>query len=248
MPVLIFASRPRHLAWGGVINFMPAYTNPGNINLAASQARVPAFLCPSDASTNSGWDGQCNYAANQGGWLCDRSDQPALPTDISPSEVQTGVLYYLSQVRFSDITDGTSNTMMFSEKLRGTGNPDPRRDLFAIPNQNTMPAFYQACIGINPLTTTPLTSKWGWSWVMGENCCTLYNHVSVPNTFSCAGQGFTGGMTNMAMQVSANSNHPGGVVSLLCDSSVRFYSNTVDLATWRAIGTRSGGEVNTDVP
>ena len=78
---------------------------------------------------------------------------------------------------------------------------------------------------------------------MGENCCTLYNHVSTPNTTSCAGIGFGGNMTNMAMQVSANSNHSGGVNVMMGDASVRFVSNTVDLNSWRAVGTRNGGEV-----
>jgi hypothetical protein len=77
---------------------------------------------------------------------------------------------------------------------------------------------------------------------MGENCCTLYNHVSTPNTNSCAGIGFGSNMTNMAMQVSANSYHPGGVEVMMGDGSVRFTANTVDLSTWRALGTRNGRE------
>ncbi len=244
-----FKFAPATPGMGGVINFMPPYTNPGNINLVASQTAVSGFICPSDISISvTGWPGQNNYAANQGGWLCDRSDQMAGPNDVSPTETQTGVLYFLSQVRMADIVDGSSNTMAFSEKLRGNGNPTPRRDIFVIPNQTSLQATYQTCSTINPLTATPLTSKWGWSWVMGENCCTLYNHVSGPNTLSCAGLPFPGTMTNMSMQVSASSAHPGGVIALLCDSSVRFMTQTVDLTTWRAIGTRAGGETNTDVP
>ncbi|MEZ6077915.1 MAG: hypothetical protein R3C56_20260 [Pirellulaceae bacterium] len=29
----------------------------------------------------------------------------------------------------------------------------------------------------------------------------------------------------------------------MCDGSVRFISQSVDLASWRALGSRSGGEV-----
>jgi prepilin-type N-terminal cleavage/methylation domain-containing protein len=243
-----FRYAPATPGMGGVINFMPAYTNPGNINLVASQTFVQGFLCPSDGSSGGGpWPGQNNYAANQGGWLCDRSDTPAAPGDIAPGELQTGVLYYLSQIRMASITDGASNTAAFSERLRGNGGPNPKRDLFVMANQTSLQATYQTCTATNPNTATPLTSKWGWSWVMGENCCTLYNHVSGPNTISCAGLPFPGTMTNMAMQVSASSNHPGGVLVLLCDASVRFIPQTVDLSTWRAIGTRAGGESNTDV-
>ena len=79
---------------------------------------------------------------------------------------------------------------------------------------------------------------------MGEMCCTIYNHVSTPNTTTCAGMGFTGGMKNMSMDVPATSAHFGGVNLLLGDGSVRFVSDTVDLATWRAVGTRGFNDVN----
>ena len=180
-----FRFAPATPGMGGVINFMPAYTNPGNINLVASQTLVSGFICPSDSSsTASGWPGQNNYAGNQGGWLCDRSDTAPTANDIAPGELQTGVLYYLSRIRLADITDGTSSTVCFSERLRGNGTPKPKTDMFVIANQTSLQATYQECTNINPNTATPLTSKWGWSWVMGENCCTLYNHVSTPNTLT----------------------------------------------------------------
>jgi prepilin-type processing-associated H-X9-DG protein len=78
---------------------------------------------------------------------------------------------------------------------------------------------------------------------MGEMCCTLYNHVSTPNTNTCAGLGFTGGMKNMAMQQPATSAHTGGVNLVLGDGSVRFVANSIDLGTWRALGSRHNGEV-----
>ena len=236
---------PETPGMAGVINFMPPSVNPGGQNAAASRAMIPMFFCPSDSAPvgSPGWPGQNNYVANQGGWLCDRSDQPGAPTDSSPSEVQTGVFYFLSKVRARDITDGMTQTAFFSEKRRGSGTPDPKTDMFVISHQTTRDATYAACSGINPLTATPLTSKYGFSWVMGENCCTLYNHVATPNTFTCGGTGFPGTMTNMAMQVTANSNHVGGVHVMMCDGSVHFCSDSVDLNVWRAVGTRAGNEV-----
>jgi prepilin-type processing-associated H-X9-DG protein len=41
----------------------------------------------------------------------------------------------------------------------------------------------------------------------------------------------------------ARSEHVGGVHVLLCDGSVRFASENMDLNTWRSMGTRSGSEV-----
>ena len=232
---------PETPGMGGVVAFMPPYVSPTGINRAASQTNIPGFLCPSDIGPAG--PGQNNYAGNQGGWLCDRGDTPGSASDVSPGEVQTGVFYYLSQCRMRDITDGTSMTCFFSEKIRGNGNPTPNSDLFVISPQTSLANTYQTCQSINTATNTPLTSKWGYSWVMGENCCTQYNHVAVPNSNSCAGTGFVGTMTNMAMQVSANSRHTGGVHTLTGDGAVHFVSSNIDLNVWRGLGTRAGSEV-----
>ena len=228
---------------GGVVPFMPAFTNTNTVNAIASRTVVPGFLCPSDNPPSDVWQAQNNYAGNQGGWLCDRSDQPGAASDVSPSETQTGVFYFLSKVRPADVTDGLTNTVFFSEKIRGQGNPNPRTDLFVIPAQTSLNATYSTCSGINVNTATPLSSKWGFSWVMGENCCTQYNHVATPGSNSCGGTGFTGSMTNMAMQVSAASRHTGGVQTMMGDGSIKFVTNSIDLIVWRSVGTRASGEV-----
>jgi hypothetical protein len=233
---------PETPGMGGVTPFMPPSTNASGANAAASRTMIPAFMCPSDLGVSDPWRAQNNYAGNQGGWLCDRSDAPAAATDVSPSEVQTGVFYFLSRCTPASVTDGLSQTVFFSEKIRGQGNPDPKSDMFVIPAQTTLASTYSTCQGINPTTATPLTSKWGYSWVMGENCCTQYNHVAVPNSNSCGGTGFSGTMTTMAMQVSANSRHTGGVHAMMGDGATRFVSNNIDLNVWRALGTRAGGE------
>jgi prepilin-type N-terminal cleavage/methylation domain-containing protein/prepilin-type processing-associated H-X9-DG protein len=233
-----FSDAPSTPGMGGVVNFMPAYTSASNNG--PSQAFIGAFLCPSDLAPNG--PGQNNYVGNQGSWLCDRSDYPGSPSDVSPNETQPGVFYYLSQVRMRDVIDGSSNTCFFSEKIRGQGIPNPVSDLFVIAPQTSLAGTYSTCQSINPATATPLTSKWGYSWVMGENCCSQYNHVAVPNSYSCAGTGFTGTMTNMAMQVSPTSRHTGGVHVLMGDGAVTFVSSNIDLNLWRAVGTRNGSE------
>ena len=51
----------------------------------------------------------------------------------------------------------------------------------------------------------------------------------MPNTFPAAGA------------FGARSFHSGGVNVLMMDGAVRFVGDSVDLATWRALGTRAGG-------
>ena len=239
-----FSYPPATPGMGGIVAFMPAYSNPGLQNDAASRAYIDLFTCPSDTGGGGqGWPGQNNYTGNQGGWLCDRSDVAGGANDKDPGQVQTGVFYYLSRCKMRDMLDGSSQTCFFSEKIRGNGNPDPQSDMFLIADQPSAAATYTTCNAINPLTATPLTSKWGFSWVMGENCCTQHNHLATPNANTCGGTGFTGGMTNMAMQVPPNSRHEGGVHVMMGDGSVHFCSENVDLNVWRAIGTRKGAEV-----
>jgi prepilin-type N-terminal cleavage/methylation domain-containing protein/prepilin-type processing-associated H-X9-DG protein len=240
-----FTYAPETPGMAGAVAFMPAYQNPGRVNATQCRTRVPMFLCPSDpALPVDDFAGGTNYLGNLGAqFLCDLSEQ--LPSTLAPNETANGIFYYLSAVRITDITDGTSNTALFSEKLRGNGSPNPRTDMFVMPNQSTLDATYNTCnsLGAGAL---PLTSKQGASWVMGEMCCTTYNHVAPPNTKTCAGTPFPAPMSNMAMQVPPSSNHTGGVNMALCDGSTRFVTNSINLFTWRALGTRNGGEVVSD--
>jgi prepilin-type processing-associated H-X9-DG protein len=43
--------------------------------------------------------------------------------------------------------------------------------------------------------------------------------------------------------IASRSYHPGGVNTVFCDGSVRFIKNSVNAATWLALGTITGGEV-----
>jgi prepilin-type N-terminal cleavage/methylation domain-containing protein len=112
-----FKSPPSTPGMGGVVGFMPAFTSPSAANDTASRMAVPTFICPSDpAPQQSAWPGQNNYYGNLGTqFLCDLSEQ--LPSTIAPNETPNGIFYYLSAVRMTDITDGTSNTAMFSESF-----------------------------------------------------------------------------------------------------------------------------------
>jgi hypothetical protein len=64
---------------------------------------------------------------------------------------------------------------------------------------------------------------------------TNYWHVLPPNSRSCM-------YPSLRIATAAFSRHPGGVQMSLCDASVRFVSNQVDLRTWRALGTCNGRE------
>ena len=40
----------------------------------------------------------------------------------------------------------------------------------------------------------------------------------------------------------SRSRHTGGVQAVMCDDSVRFIADTIDINVWRALGTSKGNE------
>jgi prepilin-type processing-associated H-X9-DG protein len=166
---------------------------------------------------------------------------------MSPGVLPLGPFYNRSFIRLASMTDGTSQTAFFSEKRRGTGTPNPKSDMYMMDNATSLAQTYQNCTNLDMTMAMPLCSMMGASWAVGDMTCTTYNHVSGPNSRTCAGMG--GGMmpsmsmVDMAVQLPPSGYHPGGVNVLFGDGSVRFVKDSVALDVWRSLSTRSGGEV-----
>jgi prepilin-type N-terminal cleavage/methylation domain-containing protein/prepilin-type processing-associated H-X9-DG protein len=224
------------------------FTNPNGINMACLTP-VKIFICPSDPAPQqqTGPNGLTypgnNYWGNMGTmtFMCDQGDEPSQHSTVAPTAKADGIFYMQSKVGFRDILDGLSNTAMFSEHLR-IGGLTKRANMYLIPNTTTLDTTHNTCQGLDPNMDPPICSGVSRCWALGETCCSLYNHVSAPNGWTCGGIPFPGSMVNMAMDVPASSAHPNGVNILLCDGSARFVSNDIDLAIWRALGTRNGGD------
>jgi prepilin-type N-terminal cleavage/methylation domain-containing protein/prepilin-type processing-associated H-X9-DG protein len=211
------------------------YTTPPTsaTNTQASQTRVPIFVCPSDPANGkvpSMADFGTNYVANNG------------TGTIGYGLIASGDgLFTQTAIRIADITDGTSNTAAFGESLLGNGQvpasasaADSRFVVLEVPGGNDpTPAACDAAAGT-------FTARRGGKWIDGHYGNTLYNHYYTPNPpgkWDCGNGSHNKGLST------ARSFHSGGVNVLLADGSVRFIRNTIDLATWRALATRNGGEV-----
>lgn len=174
-------------------------------------------------------------------------------------------------VRIQSITDGSSTTALLSERLlpvgdtwhalpssAALGGPDAKRGLFQtnvnvlIDKKDTAAAqsYVVACKAL-PGGIYPTGFQFS-QWLPSLDYSTLsnaYTHVMTPNGLSCTGindpstavcsQAFRG----IAAAVTATSNHPGGVNVAFCDGSVKFVKDTIDQATWWALGTRDGRDV-----
>jgi prepilin-type processing-associated H-X9-DG protein len=128
-----------------------------------------------------------------------------------------------SKTRIADIRDGTSNTLFVAECLNvpGSGGKEDWRGNLSYPENCLFHWNY-----------TPNTSNPDW---LRDVLC-----VNVPQA-PCIGTHTA--YNNRKNIVSPRSNHPGGVQVLLGDGSVRFITNSIDLATWQALGSPAGGEV-----
>jgi prepilin-type processing-associated H-X9-DG protein len=74
----------------------------------------------------------------------------------------------------------------------------------------------------------------------------MFNTIVPPNstTYLWGDCRFTsGGYPNDATFANTSSHHPGGVNVLMADGSVRFVKNSINQATWWALGTRGNGEI-----
>jgi prepilin-type N-terminal cleavage/methylation domain-containing protein/prepilin-type processing-associated H-X9-DG protein len=227
------------------INFSQFDFNPNVLpasdpNGTAAVARINSLICPSDSysSSNSQLEvyGQTNYMADMGSGIVWQS---SLFTPNTTLPMPNGVFYGNSATRLAEITDGLSNTGFFGERIVGdssTGIISPIADVFFDPGAPLTPddamAQCQAINIYNPANQLPMIM--GVPWIDGQH---ITLHVTTPNTRSC---GFF--IVNRAV-MPASSKHAGGTNMLFGDGSVRFIKDSINLQTYRALGTRNGGEI-----
>jgi prepilin-type processing-associated H-X9-DG protein len=235
------------------INQSFMYSDPTNWTIRTMQ--VQTFLCPSDTNVPSGTvtlngvTGQIaygNYPNNIGTlyWNNNMLDGPAYRIGGEPV------------VTLSSITDGTSNTVIWSEWVKGmykVATPGLHQ-VYVVP-QNSKKAYPLAMLsascqasvsyytGTAGGSTTAAWDQKGDDW-MHNNCAQggCYSHINPPNKKACNFNDETSDHTYYSI-VGASSNHAGGVNVALLDGSVRFVKDTVSPQTWWALATKAGGEV-----
>jgi prepilin-type processing-associated H-X9-DG protein len=228
--------------------YVPPNFNISPANQFAVQQTIKLFLCPSDLMQPVAADygvptiGPTNYAVCVGSGATNGGPPLGSPLN-SDGMFSAGI-----GKRFLDITDGTSNTAMMSETLLGQGPTNASGSMPLISNAVQRVYAYTgfgtplsdaACAGASQWNVSDLR---GFMWASGEMRCGSYNHYYTPNApiYDCVTNDLTT-YTSMALRA-ARSNHSGGVNVLFGDGGVRYVTRGVSAATWRALGTRSGGE------
>jgi prepilin-type N-terminal cleavage/methylation domain-containing protein len=196
-------------------------------NATATGASMPGVLCPSDGM-GTGYvvsPGQNWFKSNYLGIFSGAKSGDIFSATADSDSTKLAVFGMNRGAKIRDIVDGTSNTLMVAEYLTGLSaseargsawsDQSPATQLFVAQSPNTLVA--DICYDINPL-----------SW------CTNAPSLNLPATAD----------PTVANETAASrSRHVGGVQGLLCDGSVRFVSNNVNLPTWQALGTIRGTEI-----
>jgi len=203
---------------------------------APTRTVVRNLLCPSDGlggdtSINApgglelGTYNHSNYLAFFG----DRNFGAGFPQAVPPNRrAAFGINYSANLVEITN-GNGTSNTMIFGEYLTGLSQQDAPDDLRGV-HWIDVPGMSQIYTHAAPNSASPDLFN-----PSARFCPPSYNrpHLNLP----CGG-----GSVN-EMTAASRSRHLGGVNVLKADGSVLFVSQNINLATWQAMGSISGGEI-----
>ena len=185
-------------------------------NLALCQP-VSFYFCPSDAGSQK-W----NATNSAGGSSFSRGNYVVNFGNASFRQKETtflGTPFGMNiQTRFSDLTDGASNTMFMAEVIRSLmgADWDFRGSIF---DDNQSAAQFM----------------------------TLYTPNSATDSTTCANSLSPAPcVLGSKTYQQARSYHSGGVNVMFGDGSVSFINDSISLAIWRALGSSKGSELITN--
>jgi prepilin-type N-terminal cleavage/methylation domain-containing protein len=202
----------------------------GSQNIQVTKTQIQAYTCPSDSITaTAGGVTYHNYVANHGSTTLQRQAQFGTTLNGQPNKFKGAPFIYVGSttanpqvVRLQDVMDGLSNTLAFSETVQGHGG-----DLRGY-------AWWNG--GSHFETFLPPNSG-------QPDILEAIGYCIKTDTYNPPCDGPT---TSNPENIAARSRHPAGVVAAMCDGSVRFVTNSVNLDTWRAASTAAGKEANGD--
>ena len=226
------------------MGFPTAVEFPVELRTVASTTIAP-FFCPSDGAPATAtityaalpilYAGT-NYAANQGDGT---NIGGTMGGQTHPMNPGNGICWVGSGTKLAEVTDGTSNTLAFTESTRGDGtqpaNTAPIRDVRKYRTYGGSDVYAVAASGTGyPSWDGRRLSIWFRSTVPEGPVMNGYYTPNSPRPDNAV---------SASRLTAARSYHPGGVNALLCDGSVRFLKDSVAEGVYRALWTRNGGEV-----
>ncbi len=189
---------------------------PGTGNEPVVLVQLPLYFCPDDR--RGFWVPPADaHSRSRGNYVLNWSNGSFNHRDVEDDPYLQGPFVLRQQVGLQSITDGLSNTMLMSEIKQSIedGHFDFRGDFL---NDDVGCAQYMT-------VNTPNAG-------VDRQVCLRERKLPAPCLHTYNGSNYE----------SARSYHQGGVQVLFADGSVHFISDSVDLLTWRAMGSIAGEE------
>lgn len=226
------------------------------------------FICPSDPNTGvvisennyrSNFGGSTPYAGAEGG----TSDPTPTGPDGFPAGGNGAFSFGAKGLKAGDYTDGLSKTAFFSERSKGSGidasrDTPSRVEIIGRGKGNsvagwTIDSLFNECQSYVPAPASLIFSAAGrWlpgsdysnGWPFAGYDASQYNHVAPPNWQGqdCGRQTYIPDAPDEHAIVAARSDHPGSVVVAFGDGHTAIVNDGIDVAVWRAVGSRNGEE------
>ncbi len=227
-------------------------TQAWDFQMAINGLKVPSYACPSDPQSDVIRDpggGRAKlypttYGFNYGTWFVFRPTAPVSGGD--------GMTFPNSKLSTRDVIDGTTNTLLIGEvkawtAYRRNGGPSTttRPDTIADATTITMSAPDFKDTGHTEWPDGRVHHS-GFTCTLGPNSkvTTTNAGTTYANTdFNSWQEGRNGSTGNPTYAIiTSRSYHTGQVNVAMVDGSCRGISENIDLAVWRSLGTRAGGE------
>jgi prepilin-type N-terminal cleavage/methylation domain-containing protein len=229
---------------GNAANLNTGVFGYSGVNVALLATQLPSFMvCPSNGAVplfdnSPTWanfkNARGNYGGNNGfGPMTENSpDENKLPR---PHGGQPGVLYMNSNLKLSQITDGTSKTALVGELITVEDRNDHRGVMYypegafyhhGRVTNGTLPNATLTAITPNTSAQDRIRNPWCFNLPPKAPCVAVFQFWN-----------------QRQVVMATRSYHSGGVNLLTCDSSVHFVPDTVDSDVWLGFSTPDGSEV-----
>jgi prepilin-type N-terminal cleavage/methylation domain-containing protein/prepilin-type processing-associated H-X9-DG protein len=242
-----------NFVWPGDMYPMAVTAGP---NVTAGIQRIASYLCPSDQpalpidlTQYTIAINQCSYGMSRGrienlfsNWAVSSFPDPTQPY-FSTCNYGGGDGMFMpeSVVRIADVTDGTSNTFMFGEMSRFPNEPPNIFPFGNIASAWGDGTYYPSGVRVSAgaFVIPALNSPPDTTGTVFKAC--FDGTIQPPDWLKNAA--IPGGPCNTLGQWGFRSFHPGGGNFAMADGSVKFIKNSINLVTYRALGTRNLGEI-----